>query len=303
MYFTQRARNKGAGSWLTSLLLKGKRFNLSKGEFRDRLNPRYNEPITDIPSHCACVDRFNTLHVLSWKRVDSLAKDMTMSETWRSLPSLTNVQAEPHLVDLQGESFGHRTANTSQGAVLYIRVRNFWWQEQDAFSTYVLHTSMPWATRIFLLSLSSEIMGKVGQMFLRRLAEKLASKQSEDYATVIAWIRMKLPFEILHSTVFCLREDNGTKKSYLRRFRAVECKPARTSINVCPIPFYWIHYMILSKDIYTEYSWYGILYGIVFCNVFILLLRFFINYYASTEQSIYPCVFCRREAWACESLI
>ena len=35
-------------------------------------------------------------------------------------------------------------------------------------------------------------MGKEGQMFFRRLAEKFASKQSEHYATVIAWIRTKL---------------------------------------------------------------------------------------------------------------
>ena len=45
----------------------------------------------------------------------------------------TNVQSEPHLTELQGETFHNRTANTSSGARLDIRARNFWRQGQDAY--------------------------------------------------------------------------------------------------------------------------------------------------------------------------
>ena len=37
-------------------------------------------------------------------------------------------------------------------------------------------------------------MGLEGQMFIKRLAEKLATKQQEEYAKVITWIRTRLYF-------------------------------------------------------------------------------------------------------------
>ena len=47
--------------------------------------------------------------------------------------------------------------------------------------------------------------GLESQMFIKRLAEKIAAKQQEDYAKVITWIRTRLSFEILRSAVLCVR--------------------------------------------------------------------------------------------------
>ena len=55
-------------------------------------------------------------------------------------------------------------------------------------------------------------MGKEGHIFLKQLADKLVNKQSEDYSTVIAWIRTKLSFEFIRSTVLCLR---GSRRPWL----------------------------------------------------------------------------------------
>ena len=48
-------------------------------------------------------------------------------------------------------------------------------------------------------------MGSECAMFIKNLADKLAVKQSEEYSSTITWIRTKLSFEVLRSTVLCLR--------------------------------------------------------------------------------------------------
>ena len=48
-------------------------------------------------------------------------------------------------------------------------------------------------------------MGYECQMFMKNLAEKLSIKQSEEYAYVMTWLRTKLSFEILRSTILCVR--------------------------------------------------------------------------------------------------
>ena len=136
LQFTQRARDKGAGSWLTNLPLKRQGFDLSKDEFRDGLKLRYNVPISDLPSHCVCGDRFNTIHALSCEKGGFVSQRLdNVRDMFTVLldKCCTNVQSEPHLSDLQGEAFNLRTANTSQGARLDIKARNFWRQGQDAF--------------------------------------------------------------------------------------------------------------------------------------------------------------------------
>ena len=192
---------------------------------------RYNVNITDLPSHCVYGDRFNTLHALSFKKGGFVSqRHDNVRDMFTALldKCCTNVQSEPHLADLRGESFNLRSANTSQGARLDIRARNFWRQGQDEFFDIRV-------TQVNALShkdLSTESifrkqenekkrqynqrikdvehgtftplvlgtnggMGKEGQMFLKQLADKLANKQSEDYSTVIAWIRTRLSFEVL----------------------------------------------------------------------------------------------------------
>ena len=59
-------------------------------------------------------------------------------------------------------------------------------------------------------------MGKECQMFMKNLAEKLAIKQSEEYAYVMTWLRTKLSFEILRSTVLCVRGSRRPWNTHAR---------------------------------------------------------------------------------------
>ena len=49
----------------------------------------------------------------------------------------TTVESEPHLTELQGETFEHRTANSSSGAKLDIKAMNSWIQGKTRILTYV----------------------------------------------------------------------------------------------------------------------------------------------------------------------
>ena len=63
---TQRALDlvteKGSTAWLTVLPLQDLGFNLNKGEFRDAVTLRYDWPVEDISSTCACGEAFTVDH-------------------------------------------------------------------------------------------------------------------------------------------------------------------------------------------------------------------------------------------------
>ena len=48
-----------------------------------------------------------------------------------------------------------------------------------------------------------------------RLAELIANKKGEEYATTIAWIRAKVSFSILRSALLCLRGSRTVRRPNL----------------------------------------------------------------------------------------
>ena len=67
---TQRALDlateKGSSAWLTVLPLQDLGFNL-KGEFSDAVKIRYDWPVEDLPSTCACGEAFTVDHFMIFK--------------------------------------------------------------------------------------------------------------------------------------------------------------------------------------------------------------------------------------------
>ena len=66
--FVTHAKDKGASSWLTTLLLREQGLDLNKEQFWDALSLRYNIPLKGLSSTCACGDSFNVPHALSCKK-------------------------------------------------------------------------------------------------------------------------------------------------------------------------------------------------------------------------------------------
>ena len=115
------AAEKGASSWLTCRPLRQYGFNLHKQAFWDALCLRYGWTPPGLPTECVCGKAFSPEHALSCPtggypamRHNDL-RDLTAS-LLREVAH--DVQVEPHLQPLTGETFRHRSAISEDGARL-----------------------------------------------------------------------------------------------------------------------------------------------------------------------------------------
>lgn len=254
--YVNQARDKGASSWLNALPLQDQGLALNKQEFRDSLRLRYNLALPDLPSHCTCGSVFSVNHALSCKKGGFVAqrhdgvRDLLTTLLNRVC---NNVQAEPHLIPLDNEHLNLKSSNTSPDARLDIKAGGFWSrgvtaffdvrvthvnsasnqnkstsrmfkeQEQEKKRKYqqrVLNVEM--GTFTPLIFGTNGGMGTESQLFLRNLANLLAKKSGEDYASVITWIRTILNFNILRTVHLCIRGSRTpfrNNKNILEDFR------------------------------------------------------------------------------------
>ena len=156
-----------------------------------------------------------------------------------------NVQVEPQLQPLTGESFSHKTANTDPCARLDISACGVWGGrfERTFFdvrvfnpsaqsncatpisSTYRKHENEKrrhYEERILQVeraSFSPLVLSATGGMapvattFYCRIASMLSEKQHTPYSKTMQWIRCKLSFGLLRSTILCIRGSRSTYRS------------------------------------------------------------------------------------------
>ena len=200
---------------------------------------RYNLPLNDLPSHCACGDRFNINHALTCKKGGFVAQrhDGVRNLLTTQLGKVCkNVEIEPHLQPLDNERLNLRSATISPEARLDMKADAFWLREATAFfDVRVTHVNSKCnqgrPTQMIFMEHENEKrrkyqqrvldvemgffrplvfgtnggMGIEGQMFLKQLAQKLAEKDNERYAVVIACLRTRISFEILRSVHVSVR--------------------------------------------------------------------------------------------------
>lgn len=247
--FVRQARDKGASSWLNAVPLKEQGLNLNKQEFRDALRLRYNLRLKNLPSFCACGEKYEEFHALSCKKGGFVAlRHDSIKGLFISLLNKVckGVKSEPHLIPLDNETFLLKSANISEEARLDIKAHSFWRQGQNAlFDIRVTHVNcssskgqstmdifrnhenakkreylkrvleVEHATFTPLVMGTNGGMGDECKQFVSHLADLLAEKQGEDYNTVICWIRTKLSFEILRSALLCVRGSRSPWKQDL----------------------------------------------------------------------------------------
>ena len=241
------ASEKGSSVWLTALPLKEQGFNLNKKEFRDAVKLRYDWPIDDIPSICVCGDTFTVDHAMICKRGGFvIMRHNELRDLEAELLNIVcnDVQVEPVLQDISGEQL-NGGSNRAPDARLDIRARGFWECQRSAFfdvrvchpnadsykdlelrQVYKIHENEKkrlYARRVLeieqgtftpLVFTTTGGMGKECMRYHSRLAELLAIKKGEDYATTISWIRARTSFALLRSALTCLRGSRARKIMY-----------------------------------------------------------------------------------------
>ena len=243
------AKEKGASSWLTALLLSEHGFSLHKGEFRDAVCLRYDWELKNVPQTCNCGDH-TINHSMSChmggfptKRHDEI-RDITATLLTEVCH---NVATEPPLQPLSGETLNYRTANRDNGARLDIRVSGFWNRSQDAF--FDIRIFHPNASSYHSMSLQAAFhlheqakkreygervrevehgvftplvlsttggLGHEAITFYKRLADLISSKQQKPYSNVMCWLRCRLSFAILRSAIMCVRGSRSSHNHPIR---------------------------------------------------------------------------------------
>ena len=112
--------------------IKEQNLDLNKEEFRDAISLRYNIPLKNLPTYCACGEKFNESHAMSCKkggfgssRHDNIRDLLTIC--------LNKVFTEPRLIPVSNENFKYKTANVSEEVRLDIKAKRFWRHRETAF--------------------------------------------------------------------------------------------------------------------------------------------------------------------------
>ena len=194
-------------------------FNVNKREFRDAIKLTYDWEITDIPAICTCGDLFTLDHAMICRRgglINQRHSEIRDLEAEMLRMVCTDVETEPVLQEITGEEL-NRGANKSPDARLDVHARGFWDGQQCAFfDARVCHRELSPKQIFQLLEVEQGIftplvftstggMANKCKRFHSRLAELLALKKGDDYATTISWIRAKVSFAVLRSALLCLR--------------------------------------------------------------------------------------------------
>ena len=235
------ASEKGASSWLSVLPIGEHGFYLHKGEFRDALLLRYNWQLHSTPRTCNCGTQFTIDHamVCHMGGFPTIRHNEIRDITASLLTEVChNVATEPPLQPLSGETLSARSANSNDNARLDIHARGFWNNHQDAFfDVRVFYPNAPsnrsvdayrrhkqakkreYGQRVrdiergvftpLVLSTNGGI-GKEATIFYKRLADMIAQKRQLSYPMVMGWLRCRLSFASIRSSIMCIRGSRSS---------------------------------------------------------------------------------------------
>jgi hypothetical protein len=132
----------------------------------------------------------------------------------------TAVEIEPQLQT--GEVFDYKSANKEDGARSDIKCCGFWSNMRQAY--FDVKVVSPFArsnvhfkpAQLFKQAEQSKIrctggMAPQSHLVLKKLAEKLSEKQNIQLSVVSGWLRCRLSFALLRTTLLCVRATRRKK--------------------------------------------------------------------------------------------
>ena len=246
----QLATETGASNWLTSLPIKAKGFSLTRQEFNDAIALRYGWSIEGLPDICpGCSETFNESHANTCQTGGYIAMrhDEIRDLTFDMLREVCRcVDREPGLQSCSGFTFQHKSAKSETGARVDLSAIGFWNRGEKAFFDVRIFEpsartydgkSIKWAyeknekdkTREYgeriqrveqgtftpLVFSTSGGMAHQCKIFYNKIAKLMAEKKGEPKGFFTAWMRVKISFALLRSSLLCLRGTRSSKKNYI----------------------------------------------------------------------------------------
>ena len=235
-------KGKGAGSWLTALLLQDQGYCLNKQEFRDAVSLRYGWRIPNTPQFCGCGKRNSVDHTLICPKGGYVAmRHNALRDLNADLQTevCRDVKTEPRLLPLNNEEIDGTSADR---AAPDISSRGLWSPFQRTFfDVRVLHPNAPsyqdtpmdtlfktqekekmrkYNSRVVTVEKGTFTplvyttfggWGPQATSYHKRLAELMSRKRNEDYHHVMNHIRTKIRFSLLRSVLIAIRGERGKK--------------------------------------------------------------------------------------------
>jgi len=196
-----------------------------------------------MPSKCACGKKYDVSHALSCHLggFTSIRHNELRNLTAGLLQQTCHdVRIEPPLEPLSGETFQHKTTNTSQEARLDVSARGLFVSYQKVFvdirvvnpsakryekqtPEQILESNAQEKKRQYcrrvlevengtftpLIFTTNGGMARECQAFYGRIAQLLAEKWKTPASTTVAWVRSRLSFALIRSTHMSIR---GSRK-------------------------------------------------------------------------------------------
>ena len=234
------AREKGASSWVTACPTYDHDTVLNKGDFIDSVCIRYGWSVSDLPDKCVCDHTFDVQHALDcmiggYRNVMHNELRDTVAGVLKDA-GYKAVEIEPRLQPLSGEHFEFKSANCDDDARSDIKCNGFWRPMRTAFfdikvvSPYArsyAHLSTAQMYRNAEKSKEREYLERIRnvehadfnplvfttaggmapqtQIVIKRIATVLSEKKGLPRSVVTGWLRCKLSFALLRTTLLCLR--------------------------------------------------------------------------------------------------
>ncbi|KAG1651416.1 putative phosphoenolpyruvate synthase [Nymphon striatum] len=167
--FIHQAMDKGASSWLNAIPLKEQDLDLNKGEFSDALKLRYDIPLENLPSFCACGERHSGSYAPKSANTDKDARlDIKAKGFWR--------RGQTAFFDVRVTHVNSQTNANKDTKVVFKE------HEQSKKREYLERVLEIEHASFTPLGLGTNGgMGTECQKFVSALASKLAEKQNEEY--------------------------------------------------------------------------------------------------------------------------
>ena len=237
---------KRASSWLAALPLKRYGITLTKSEFRDSLALRYGWEPKNLPAKCPCGgEPFTVAHSLHCRKggYTHMRHDEIRDTFAKIMKDVCfDVEVEPKLQRLEGESFDYKSVCTEDEARLDIRANELWDSRfsrtyfdvkifnplakscpKEVKESYKYHETLKklkCEQRILdvenssfnpLVFACSGGAGPSASKVMSRLALMISEKGQDSYSDAIGYIRTQISYALLRSSVLCLRGSRSTR--------------------------------------------------------------------------------------------
>ncbi|XP_047481418.1 uncharacterized protein LOC125033892 [Penaeus chinensis] len=126
-----------------------------------------------------------------------------------------DVRIEPPLIPTEGRNFSLQSANTADDARLDISANSFWIRGQRAFFDIRIFNPMATSNRSQeLLAAHTKHENNKMREYGERVREVEQEKRQQQKSAVVAWMRCRLAFSLLRSSLLCLRGTRNKPAMY-----------------------------------------------------------------------------------------